>query len=184
MEIIIKSDVYLFHLINQSLANPVFDFVMPIITEFKNFVIPLVILSIWLLYKKRLTGLDLLITLGVTILLTDQLSSHVLKPIFERFRPCSTLPYVRLITGHCNSSFSFPSSHAANCMGAAIILSSWFKHIKYMILFFTGAFLVSYSRPYIGVHYPFDLLGGWVLAVLCSLLVLKLRKKIFSFLKK
>jgi undecaprenyl-diphosphatase len=97
------------------------------------------------------------------VVLSDQLSSTVLKSVFDRPRPCHTIggvpivPEVRLLAG-CGSGKSFPSSHAVNNFAVATLLSIHYR--RWAWAFMLWAFLVSLSRVAIGVHYPSDIVGG------------------------
>ncbi len=138
---------------------------MPFITDLKNFYFPLLALALWILYRQKKEGLIFLIFMGLTLAITDQLSSSFIKDMVGRIRPCHTLTEVRLLTD-CNTSYSFPSSHAVNIFAGAFLLTKPFK--KLSLYFYTIATLVAYSRVYIGVHYPSDALGGAALGLLMA----------------
>ena len=93
----------------------------------------------------------------VMVAVSDQLSSNLLKNLFERVRPCNALPDVNILAG-CTGSFSFPSSHAVNNFTAAMFFYKFYPKLKFVL--FTTAGLVALSRPYVGVHYPSDILAG------------------------
>jgi undecaprenyl-diphosphatase len=162
IELLIKFDIWLFWLINDAGANPVFDVVMPFLTDFSNFEIPLGIVWVLLMVfggkKGRVAGL----ALALTLVLTDQVSSHVIKPLVQRQRPCVTLEDVRLLVGFKNT-LSFTSSHAANIFGSATILSLAYRRLA--PAFFVLAAAVAYSRVYIGIHYPLDVVCGAALGL-------------------
>ena len=150
-------DVTLFLLINRGSQNSFFDWFMPFMTDLKNFSYVLLVLGIWILVRERKAGFIFLIFAGLTLAITDQFSSHLLKEWVGRIRPCSVLPDVRLLTD-CNTSYSFPSSHAVNIFAAAFFLSQPFRRLT--PLFYGIAAVVAYSRVYIGIHYPLDVIGG------------------------
>lgn len=160
-----RADIYLFYLINKQTQNIFFDWAMPFLTDLRNFTFLLGALGIWLLYRERRKGIFFLIFMGITLAITDQFSSHFLKDLIGRVRPCHVLEGVRLLTD-CNTSYSFPSSHAVNIFAGAYFLSKPFK--EYWIFLYIVAALVAYSRVYIGIHYPFDALGGAAIGLLIA----------------
>jgi undecaprenyl-diphosphatase len=102
------------------------------------------------------------------ITLSDQISASVLKPLFGRIRPCHDLDFVRLLV-NCGGKLAFPSSHATNISGAAMVFSLiYHKGARY---FWFIALIVGYSRVYVGVHYPGDVLFGFFLGSLISLFI-------------
>ena len=173
MDFLLSIDTQLFLILNRGVANPVFDIIMPFITESDNWKIPMAIIWLSLIVfggkKGRITAL--LIVLVIT--LSDQLSSSVIKPLVARIRPCFTVENARLII-HQSHSKSFPSSHAANMSAAALLFSVYYPRFKW--IFISIAILVAYSRIYVGVHYPADILAGAVLGVLCTIIVLQTKK--------
>lgn len=162
---LISTDAFLFYLINQKSQNPFFDWFMPLITDLKNSIFLLLALALWILYRQKKEGIIFLIFMGLTLAITDQFSSSFLKDVVGRIRPCHTLPEVRLLID-CNTSYSFPSSHAVNIFAGAFFLAKQLKQLS--IFFYAVASLVAYSRVYIGIHYPFDVLGGAALGLLIA----------------
>ena len=107
----------------------------------------------------------------VTLILTDQISSGLIKPLFARLRPCSDpslVNQVRLLLPNCSGGYSFTSSHATNHFGFAAFVFLTLKPIikKWGYLFFLWAATISFSQVYVGVHYPFDILSGAILGML------------------
>lgn len=175
METLLNIDLYIFNLLNGTLYLKALDKFFVMITTQGNWNITFIILGLWLLFKGGKTGRIAVIVLGITILLSDQLSSSVLKPLIERPRPCHTMEDIRLLV-NCGAGLSFPSSHAVNNFAGAFILTYFFKNLRYV--FYVIAFLVAYSRVYVGVHYPVDILGGALIGLSVAFLVLFIYKLI------
>ena len=151
-----------FHLINGSLRNPIFDLLMPFVSNKWNFAIPVAVLLIYvLLFRPRRARLIVIFAIAV-ILLTDA-TSHILKDLFQRPRPFHPLRDATHLV-----SFSFPSNHASNMFALATFLS--YNYSRSGLPCFPLAALVGYSRIYVGSHYPFDVLGGALWGVLIGLL--------------
>ena len=107
----------------------------------------------------------------ITILLSDQITSGIMKPYFERLRPCHDPRWEGLVHlyGSCGGKYGFVSSHAANTFGLATFLTLRMRGLRPIMLWiYAYAFLVSYSRIYLGVHYPMDIFGGAVIGVLAG----------------
>ncbi len=174
-------DVALFYFFNVGLQNPVFDWLMPFITE-KTHWFPVwgaaIVLMAWKGGRKGRTVVLLAIPI---ILISDQLTSSVLKPFFGRMRPCVALEGINLLVKK-KTSFSMPSGHAANFTAAATLFTFYYRRHGWWL--FGIALLVGYSRIAVGVHYPFDVLVGSLVGFTSAGLVLiiwrKLEQRIFS----
>src|SRR5512135_2532203 len=165
-------DAALFHFVNGTLQNRPFDLIMPFITDLNKHASVLIIVGlvlITLFLKGGDKGKFAVVVLACGILFSDQLNSSVAKFLLERPRPCHVLPDVHLLVG-CGSGYSFPSSHAVNNFCGAIILSFFFPRASGWLYAFAG--IVSFSRVYVGVHYPSDVLGGAIIGVCCGLLMI------------
>ncbi len=163
LEFLAGIDKVLFLWINVSLSNPVTDIIMPVLTSDQLLRVMYGAGLACLLWfgDRRLRWLAL--ASAITLLLTDQLSSNLLKGLIARLRPCHLLTSVHLLVD-CGAGYSMPSSHAANLFGQAAL---FYHHLpaarRYLLLL---AVLVAVSRIFVGVHYPFDVLAGAILGIL------------------
>ncbi|MFT5618606.1 MAG: undecaprenyl-diphosphatase [Arenicella sp.] len=136
---------------------------------------------IFLLKHYRAKILFVLIAIAVTVILCDQFSSGFCKPFFERLRP-SHAPelagMVHTVFGYLGGKFGFISSHACNVFGISTLLYLLLrKEFTYTWLIFIWAFLISYSRIYLGVHYPGDILAGAIMGIIFASLVHSVYRK-------
>jgi undecaprenyl-diphosphatase len=165
-------DLKIFFWINLGQRNAVFDRVMPIVTEFDHWRLPLLILWLLLFFlggsKGKVTAIILALLVGVT----DYSNSFFIKPLFGRIRPCNVLSQIHTFWP-CPRSLSFPSNHVANCTTAAIWLS--YRYRRATPIFIMAAIVVGYSRIYVGEHYPLDVLGGFLLGGILVLIILLIR---------
>jgi undecaprenyl-diphosphatase len=174
MDYLQNLDAAVFHFLNGSLQNRVFDILMPFITDLNKHTSVLVIVGILLLLlfvKGGTNGKFAVVVLVFGILFSDQLNSSVAKFILARPRPCHVLQHVHLLV-NCGSGYSFPSSHAVNNFCGAVILSFFFSRAA--VWLYTFAAVVSFSRVYVGAHYPADVLGGTVIGICCGLIMIVL----------
>ena len=103
--------------------------------------------------------------LALAILLATLAADHVLKPIVSRHRPFVTMPDVAVI-GERPSDSSFPSGHAANAFAGALIVSRALPALA--IAWWMLAGTIAFSRVYLGVHYPIDVIGGAIVGLACA----------------
>jgi len=173
---LVKLDKEIFLFINLKLQNRVFDFLLPFITEFKNWrVLFFLIILAMLIFgrkKERIAAVLVLIVLGAA----DSSVNLLLKHWIGRVRPCNVFSQVHLLAG-CSRSGSFPSSHAANIFAAGTILTFFYR--RALLVWLAIAVTVSFSRIYVGVHYPLDVVGGAFYGILLGALVFIVSKSVF-----
>lgn len=138
--------------------------------------------------KKLLPFFLLLLSVGLSVGLANTLTSEILKPMVHRYRPCQPEAglgqAVHLVNEHCGGKFGFASSHAANFFAAATFLSFFFRNKKASLVFFFAAFAVAYSRVYLGVHYPGDVVAGGLIGMICGGIFWRIWEKYKPFIKQ
>ncbi len=157
---LIRFDTTLFFFINSTLANPVTNFIMPIITNDLFLRIIYGVAMALLLWKGNAKLRWLVLVSAVTLLLTDQVAAGLLKPILARPRPCQEYFSINLLIG-CGGGFSMPSAHAANAFGQACVFTFFYPRYGWRLYGFAA--LIALSRVFVGVHYPADILAGAVI---------------------
>lgn len=118
----------------------------------------------------------------VVVLCSDQLASHVCKPLFHRLRPCYNVDFQDLIhlpKGMAGGRYGFVSSHAANTFAILVFLTPVLAKYRpwAAITLFMWAVVSSYSRIYIGYHYPGDILAGAVLGAMIGIIIWRLFRR-------
>ena len=175
-ELLEKADRWMFVRINTDMANPLFDTVMPFVRNPPNWAPLYIFLIAFALLNFRSKGGWWALFLLVTVALCDMTGNYVFKKGFERLRPCNEPDFfmqVRLIADHCSTGFSFVSNHAANHFGIATFFYLTTRALigRWSLIAFGWAAIISLAQVYIGIHYPFDILGGALLGLLFGYLV-------------
>ena len=166
IEEILKFDTELFVYLN-SLGSTNFDFFwLSLSRPEANIILYLLILMLHISIEpnKKSFVINLLLSIIILVTISDQFS-NISKDFFQRLRPCfneSLIDSIRLVKDSCGGKYGFFSAHASNSFSLAIFFGLLlFKKNKLLILLFAlYAFFISYSRIYLGVHYPIDILIG------------------------
>jgi len=154
--------------------------------------VPMYIFLVYLVFRhQKADAWWILIAIILTVTFADQFTSTFMKPYFARLRPCHDSRWSEIIHhyGSCSSLYGFASSHAANSFGVAMIMTlSLSKKIAQIKWLFVWAFLFSYTRIYLGVHYPADIFVGGIVGILSAYLAYALAKSLkpitYRLLKK
>lgn len=184
LEKILSLDTRLFIYLN-SLGSETYDGFWLFITKQANWT-PFFLLLLYLIYKKlgAKQTLFLLLFVAALVTITDQ-TTNLFKHTFQRLRPCNNLEiksFIRIVQSR--DSFSFFSGHAANTMAVATFLYLNLKrYFKYLGFLFLWPLIFAYSRIYLGLHYPLDIISGYICGLILGLLMFKgyqiLQKKYF-----
>lgn len=115
-----------------------------------------------------------LVTIGLIILAADQTCATLIRPEIGRLRPANRnnplSSFVHVVNGYRGGRYGFPSCHAANTFALAVFMSLVIRHKWFTVMMFSWAFIVSYSRMYLGVHYFGDLFCGATIGSLFAVL--------------
>lgn len=168
MDWILDMDRELFLFLN-GLNTEWLDPLMMLFTQ-TQFWVPLYLFLIYLIFKNYGTeGWFVLAGVVVTILLADQITSSLMKPFFARLRPShepSLAGLVHLVDGYAGGRYGFASSHAANTFGTAWFIWKLFgTRYRWIGLMFVWCTLMTYTRVYLGVHYPGDVIVGALVGI-------------------
>lgn len=147
--------------------------------------IPVALVLLFIVLKNNSPRAALLSVLAVvlTIVATDQMSSHLIKPLVARLRPCNDPTIMHLIdtvNGYRSGGYSFTSSHACNSFGIFTIVSLLIRNRALSLSLLLWASINSFSRIYLGVHFPGDILCGAILGTAIGAVIYLL----YSFIRK
>lgn len=177
IEKLLQYDSDLFLYLN-NLGSPAWDNLWLLITNEKTFV-PLYLILLYLIYKKfgLKSMLICIVVIVFMILFTDQ-TTNLFKSTFKRLRPCRAegiMDQLRYIAPRCGN-YGFFSGHSSNSMAAAVfaglLLKPYYKYLIFILLFWSA--IVAYSRIYVGVHYPLDIICGMLFGAVSGFLFYKI----------
>ncbi len=191
-----KADHGLFDLINRDGQTDFFDILMPILSNLNYFLVPFGLSLIFLLVKKNVKLRVLAISILLLILVSDNLSTLVLKKMFNRPRPYHSVSNVHMYYRFTEKwsttpqlkekvygkSHSMPSNHATNMFAIATLLSFYFR--RFWPVFYLIALLVGYSRIYLGDHFPLDVFAGGFAGTLIGLLFALAGKRVIGMVEE
>jgi undecaprenyl-diphosphatase len=154
-------DHTIFLVVNRTLQNPVFDLLMPALSDKWLGLLVVAVVVPWLpiRYGRRAWPAIALAVLAVSL---SDLGAGVIKHVVQRIRPCHVISEVHLLAG-CTRSFAMPSNHASNMFALATVTGILLPRWRWVVLPLAGS--VAYSRVYLGVHYPTDVLVGAVCGI-------------------
>lgn len=172
-----KVDKWLMELLNFD-GGTVLDNFFYIISSKKTW-IPIGVFFLYsILRNKKMRGNALLIVICIafTVTICDQVSSSLIKPAVERLRPshCDEISgMLHFVNNYRSSRFGFCSSHAANATGVFVFVSLLYRKRKVVLPLLIWTVLVCYSRIYLGVHYPGDVICGSFIGVATGVFVFR-----------
>ncbi|WP_460678131.1 phosphatase PAP2 family protein [Mucilaginibacter koreensis] len=163
-EHLLQLDRQLFHFVNYTLSNPVFDAVMPWLRNPKFWIPLYVFIVVFSIARFKKAGTILIVLLLITVGIADYGSASILKAVVKRTRPCreASLKPEEISRVPCGTGYSFPSTHASDHFAMALFLSlvygkRW-RWVWFGAILWAG--LICFAQVYVGVHYPVDVTAG------------------------
>ena len=158
--------------------NSFFDTLMYYVSQTFTW-IPFYILLIFFILKKQSyrNGAIALLFLIISVSVADFFSVHLFKEVFQRLRPCHNgelQGLIHLVRNKCGGMYGFISSHASNTFAVAMFVSLFFKNKYVWMGMFLWSTIISYSRIYLGVHYPGDVIAGALWGMTIAFIVFKI----------
>jgi len=175
---LLQLDTSLFLWLN-GFHSPFWDDIMWFISGKIEWVPLYLVLIGYIIYRYRWKSIAIILAVILTITISDQLSVLGFKNVFHRLRPSHNpelQPMIHLVNHYRGGMYGFVSNHAANSFALATFIHLLFRQRYISIAIYSWAALVSYSRIYIGVHYPGDILGGALLGAFIAWLIFILFK--------
>jgi len=179
LEIIKNLDQELFLFLN-GIHHSTVDFVMYYITDTEFWFPFYLVLLGFLIWRFEEDSIPMIIGVFLTVGLNDLITSGIMKPYFERLRPCYEPGIAELVhlIDDCGYSYGFASGHSSNSFGIATFIWLIMKEHKIkMGCLFGWALVVAYSRIYVGVHYPADIIVGMAIGIVVAILIFSIYRK-------
>ena len=175
MALIEQVDVWLFQLLNLYLVHPAADDLMVFLTRVKLSGHIIALAALFIIIRRGKSAFLVILLALFAVGMADIVASGILKPLVQRIRPCFVLDHVRLLVSQPRS-YSFASSHAANSAAVASVIWIFFHRGDfveklYTIIMILYALAISWSRVYVGVHDPGDVIAGMMIGVCSAMLV-------------
>lgn len=182
MDWINKLDHECFSWIQQCLRHPTLDYWFVLFRD-KHTWIPLYVFLLAYLFFNFGKDAWKALLLGILLItITDQLNSNIIKKAVQRNRPCNEIYFNETYQPaiDCSGGYSFPSSHATNHMGLAVFLFLWFRKSLWSYLLPGWAVLIGFSQVYVGVHFPLDVIAGFMEGAIVAFILYSIYQKYFS----
>ncbi len=174
LESLINTDQSVFFFLNK-IHSPFWDVMMSLFTRTEYWILFFLFIIFYILKNYRVKGLIILLLLALGILISDQFSVFI-KETVQRLRPTHD-PAIQNVVHYVirkGGEFSFFSSHASNTFTVATFLSLIFRNKNFSLIIFLWAIVTSYTRIYLGLHYPGDILTGWLFGILLGGIIYQL----------
>ncbi len=178
MDFIQNVDFSILFWIQEHIRCAFLDVVMPFITSLCDNGEIWIVFGIVLLFFKKYRKFGIFVL--VAMLLGSLVGNEIIKPLVARPRPCHQLSFLPELLIDMPHSYSFPSGHTTSSVIAATVLMRANK--KFGLFSIPLAFLIAFSRMYLFVHFPTDILGGTVLGILIGFFTVSFGNKLWDFI--
>ncbi|EJO5346315.1 phosphatase PAP2 family protein [Clostridium botulinum] len=165
-------DIYILDFIHRNIANNLLDKIMIFITTLGNLGIIWIVISILLILSKKYRKIGILCI--SSLVLTSLIGEVVLKNLVQRARPFTAIEGINLLV-KAPKSFSFPSGHTASSFAVAVVIGKTLK--KFKVPVYILAISIAFSRLYLYVHYPSDVLVGALIGIISANIIFYIYNK-------